>query len=346
MRPKSILLLALALGCGLIAMIGIQQVIARGDGDGDGVETVPVFVAKVAIPYGEKITTEMVIMEPWPKDKVPPGSVVNIEDIVGQMPRNQILPGYPIVEAALGADNARGSSGILEGYQTVAIKLTADQGGILLKIGDRVDVHVNLRKGAAPGIDQPMIKTILQDVAVFAVDGQFQNSAEEKENGANTNPVITLMVKPEEAQWVNLAKSVGDIVLSGRQVSDKGTTKTSKSKTLGQMLGLEDKDNRPDSNTAEKSGGLESLLNGVTEKPVVAVVPAINEDQTVFVMIGYEAGVATRYTYYDESQPPREVFSPHQRTPRPKTDADADADADATDSDDSTEDDSQETEDA
>ena len=43
MRPKSLILLAMALGCGLVASIGISQVL---DGQKQvSVETVPIYVA-------------------------------------------------------------------------------------------------------------------------------------------------------------------------------------------------------------------------------------------------------------------------------------------------------------
>ena len=45
MRPKSLILLALALGCGLIASIGISQVLDSKNNKPAVVETTPIYVA-------------------------------------------------------------------------------------------------------------------------------------------------------------------------------------------------------------------------------------------------------------------------------------------------------------
>ena len=45
MRPKSLLLLTLALGCGLVASVGITQVLDRSGDSGPVAETVPIYVA-------------------------------------------------------------------------------------------------------------------------------------------------------------------------------------------------------------------------------------------------------------------------------------------------------------
>ena len=54
MRPKSLLLLALALGCGLIASIGISQVMEKNKGDGTVVKE-PIYIAKHTINLGDPI---------------------------------------------------------------------------------------------------------------------------------------------------------------------------------------------------------------------------------------------------------------------------------------------------
>ncbi len=317
MRPKSILLLALALGCGLIASIGIGQVMNKDDSK-EVVEKVQVFVAKVNIPFGEKITAEMVVVENWPKSTVPPGVLKKIEDIVDQSPRNQILEGFPIVESMLGADEKRASSGIREGYQTVAVRLSSDQGANLLQVGDRVDVQVYLRRGAAPGIDEAMLQTILQDVGVFAVNQKFQNSSDEDDQGAGANAIITLQVKPEEARWINLAKSVGEILLTVRNVTDKSDEETeplSLDVVLGRQSGSEREDTTAGSGDEKSGGPLSDFLDQQTDDQPKAIEPA--EDEVVFEMEKWEAGQLIRFTFCDVTKPPRELsaVAPQPETP-------------------------------
>ena len=86
MRPKSIALLLLALGCGLVASIGITEVMAKRNADssaGTG-ETQPIFVAMTDIGLGDQLTSQVLKLEQWPKDKVPQGSISRIEDVEGR----------------------------------------------------------------------------------------------------------------------------------------------------------------------------------------------------------------------------------------------------------------------
>ena len=75
MRPKSLILLALALGCGLVASLGISQVLDSKNGQVAVVETVPIYVALHNINLGDPIDEGMVSLEEWPKSKVPVGAI-------------------------------------------------------------------------------------------------------------------------------------------------------------------------------------------------------------------------------------------------------------------------------
>ena len=101
MRPKSLLLLALALGCGLVASIGISQVMDRNSNRQAKLETVPIYVALHNINLGDPIDAEMLSLQEWPKDKVPRGAISKLEDLEGRRPRTAIIEGEPILEGKL-----------------------------------------------------------------------------------------------------------------------------------------------------------------------------------------------------------------------------------------------------
>ena len=84
MRPKSLVLLALALGCGLVASIGISQVLDSNNKNQAAVETVPIYVALQNINLGDPVDDAMVSLQEWPKDKVPVGAITKWEDIASQ----------------------------------------------------------------------------------------------------------------------------------------------------------------------------------------------------------------------------------------------------------------------
>ena len=84
MRPKSLILLALALGCGLVASIGISQVMDRNRGAQVSIETSPIYVALHNINLGDPIDSTMVSLQEWPTDKIPPGAIAQLEDLEGK----------------------------------------------------------------------------------------------------------------------------------------------------------------------------------------------------------------------------------------------------------------------
>jgi pilus assembly protein CpaB len=169
MRPKSLLLLGLALGCGLVASIGISQVMKDGQGKGT-METVPIWIALHNINLGDPIDQKMVRLEEWPKDKVPRGAISKIEDIEGRRPRSAIIEGEPILEAKLldpgqVADPIRS---IPKGMRLKTIAVDAEQSAAgLLGPGDRVDVQLFVRKDAKTGVETAKSKVILQNIRVL-----------------------------------------------------------------------------------------------------------------------------------------------------------------------------------
>ena len=96
MRPKSMVLILIALGCGLIASIGISQVVERRNDQGAGtLETAEIFVASVDVPIGDSLSAQMVRLEEWPKDKIPNGAIGTFEDLEGRRPKQPLFEDTP-----------------------------------------------------------------------------------------------------------------------------------------------------------------------------------------------------------------------------------------------------------
>ena len=91
MRMKSLILIFIALGCGLVASIGISQVMNR-DGGG-GLEMEQILVALADIDIGTKLDAQNVKLEDWPKAKIPDGAVRRLEDVEGQVCQRPVLQG-------------------------------------------------------------------------------------------------------------------------------------------------------------------------------------------------------------------------------------------------------------
>src|SRR5436190_23998779 len=95
MSPKSIILLVMALGCGLVATVGINQIMARPSTEAD---TVAIVVAKREIKKGDSIKPDDVRLQDWPRETVPQGSIESLEKMQDRSSRVNIVPGEPILE--------------------------------------------------------------------------------------------------------------------------------------------------------------------------------------------------------------------------------------------------------
>jgi pilus assembly protein CpaB len=226
MRPKSLLLLALALGCGLVASIGISQVMDRGAPK--AAETVPIYVALHNINLGDPIEAGMLSLQEWPKDKVPRGVISKLTDIEGRRPRTAIIEGEPILEGKLLAQGqiADPIKSIPENMRLKTIAVDAEKSAAgLLGPGDRVDVQLFVRKNERDGIAATRSKVILQNIRVFAVDQTVQRSPDGSEERTIAK-TVSLMLSPEQASKLSLAEQVGEISLIPRNPDDQTITAT------------------------------------------------------------------------------------------------------------------------
>jgi len=227
MRPKSLLLLALALGCGLVASIGISQVMDK-NGRPKAAETVPIYVALHNINLGDPIEAGMLSLQEWPKDKVPRGVMSNLTDIEGRRPRTAIIEGEPILEGKLLAQGqiADPIKSIPPDMRLKTIAVDAEKSAAgLLGPGDRVDVQLFVQKNERQGIPSTRSKVIMQNIRVFAVDQTVQRAPDGSEERTIAK-TVSLMLTPEQASKLSLAEQIGEISLIPRNPDDETITAT------------------------------------------------------------------------------------------------------------------------
>lgn len=227
MRGKSLALLVLALGCGLVASIGVTQVIAKRHTEtpAPSVEMESIFVAMADIALGDPLTAQVLKLEPWPKSKIPEGAFTKVEDIEGRRARARLFAGEPIIERKLlkrGESSGGISPLIPKGMRVVSVKVDqVSGGGGLILPGDRVDVVVYLTQALTRGIPETSTRTVLQDIKVFAVNDQFNLDSEGSDKRSITNArTVSLLVTPAQAQKVMLAGEMGQIRLVLRSPED------------------------------------------------------------------------------------------------------------------------------
>ncbi len=222
MQAKSLILLVLALGCGMVAAIGVTQMMADSGNEGGTVtaEVEPLYVAMADLEMGKPISIEAVSLEDWPKGKAPAGSLSQLEDIEGRAPRTRIFAGEPILDFKLLTKGEMGDGAdimVPKGYRVVPVKVDEVSGvAEMILPGNRVDVYLQVKKSCE--FQQSMVKQILQNVKVFAVGSTWARTVEdEKTIRAKT---ISLVLTPAQAMKIPLAAEMGKISLALRSPED------------------------------------------------------------------------------------------------------------------------------
>ncbi len=221
-------MLVLAMGCGLAASIGIIQVIGKRNSEKPvpTAETEDVFVAVKDIPFGDPLTSQVLGVKKWPKDKIPNGAISKLEDVKDRRTRARLYAGEPVLESKLFAkgDKAGGVSTMIEeGFRVVSVKVdSVSSSGDLIRPGDRVDVLVHLRDGRPSHNGEASTRIILQHVKVFAVNDIVGPDSDK----SISSKTISLQVTPENAEKIMLASQLGQIQLVMRSPTDQQIVKT------------------------------------------------------------------------------------------------------------------------
>jgi len=157
----------------------------------------------------------------WPASASLDGAFVKQEAVVGRTVLYPLAAGEPILEKHLAtAGSGPGLSGkIPSGMRAVALKTdeVAGVAGFLLP-GTHVDVLATYTVAGKP---DAVTATALQDVVVLAAGQQFQPDPSGKPASVG---VVTLLLKPEDAEEAVLASSQGTIHFVLRNGADREHT--------------------------------------------------------------------------------------------------------------------------
>ena len=222
MKPKSLMLFVVATGCGLVAMVGAQQWLARNQGQ--KIDTVKVLVARAEIEPGVRLTSEMVAFKDYPKTNVPEGAVLKEEEYAERALKTRAYRGQPIQMAQLGEKGQFGTSlQIPEGMRLAPIKVdpTMIHSGIM-KPGDRVDVILTYNVERRGSKADTKTRTILEYIQVYAMGNHTLGSeASDRDTATKDVKGVSLLVTPPQAELLKYAESKGTLALSMRSVLDK-----------------------------------------------------------------------------------------------------------------------------
>ena len=217
MKVNSLLLFAVAIGCGLVAMLGLKQYM--NNNQKVDVETVDVLVATSEIQAGVSLNETNTAFHAFSKDTCPPGAVTSRAEVEEMTLRAMAVPGETIMLAKLTAERGAAAE-IPEGMRviTVPVNATTSHSGLLLP-GNRVDIMVTYKRRTRSGL-VPDTKMVLRYIEVFATDSLRDASSTEVQEVNSKN--VSLLVTPEQAPILLKAADKGLLQLAMRSKFDGG----------------------------------------------------------------------------------------------------------------------------
>ena len=215
------------------------------------------YVATVAnMEAGQAIKPENLRLVDWPTTMPLTGAFNAPQPLVGRIVLYPLAAGEPILERQLAT--AGSSTGLTikipDGMRAISLRSDEIVGvaGFLLP-GTHVDVLVTLR----PANSDPVTATVLQNVQILTTG---QKTEPDPEGKPTTATVVTLLVKPEDAERVDLASTQGIVHFVLRNGSDRQPF-TGPPAFLSQLAGI------TPSTTPEKPVAHKSTAQLVAAKP-------------------------------------------------------------------------------
>src|SRR5262245_35731551 len=105
MSFRSILIGTLALTCGVSAVFLLQNFMqnARPEAAAAPPDVVQVAVAAVDIPRSHTISSELVKIVDWPKDRLPAGALTKVEEVCDRVAMSPFVKNEPLLDGKLTA---------------------------------------------------------------------------------------------------------------------------------------------------------------------------------------------------------------------------------------------------
>ncbi len=206
-----------------------------------------VVVATQEINLGQKLTSSMFKLVDWPAANVPPQSFSDVSKLNGRVTKTSLQDGEPVLASKLAPEGSLGglSAVISEGKRAITVRVNDVVGvaGFALP-GNFVDIIVNTEKAESNANtdrnERSISKIVLEHILVLAV-AQEAGRDETKPKVVNA---VTLEVSPEQAEMIDLARSIGELSLVLRNQADVENSKTA-GITQSQLLELKDPEPLP-----------------------------------------------------------------------------------------------------
>lgn len=223
---KAIVMIITAIVIAIIAVILAFRWISQQS----SISTSKVAIAAFDVNPGTRLTADMVKLSDWPAGSVLKDSFTDTKLLESRVAKVSMQRGEPFTEAKLAPVGATGglSAVIADGKRAITVRVNDVVGvaGFALP-GNYVDILVSTKddKGEKNVIEgaQNVSKLVLERILVLAV---AQEAAQDQTKPKVVN-AVTLEVTPEQAEKLDLARSIGQLSLVLRNQVDSKPTETS-----------------------------------------------------------------------------------------------------------------------
>jgi pilus assembly protein CpaB len=198
--------------------------------------TTEILVAAVDIPMGATLKPDMVKLSPWPQAARPEGAFSDPQAVRDRVILTDIQKGEPLMARRLAPEGSKGglTAIVPPGKRAITVRVNDVIGvaGFALP-GTYVDVMVNTEYGHGNSQQEAISKIVLERILVLAVAQDVERDATKPQ----VTNAVTLEVTPEQAEVLDLARSVGSLSLVLRNQTESQTASTT-GVTKDALLGL------------------------------------------------------------------------------------------------------------
>ena len=220
-HTRALIVLALALLAGLVSVSLAARWMSGHKAGG-----MHIAVAAREIDLGTALDATAVTTLAWPGGSPPEGSFSDPAALHGRVLRTALARGEPILASKLAPVGARGglAAAIGEGRRAITVRVNEVIGvaGFALP-GNLVDVMVHTTvDDERRGNGAPLSKIVLEGILVLAV----AQEASRDETRPKVVNAVTLEVTPQQAELLDVARSVGNLSLVLRNPADRRAAAT------------------------------------------------------------------------------------------------------------------------
>ncbi|WP_423760641.1 Flp pilus assembly protein CpaB [Burkholderia sp. NLJ2] len=220
-NSRALMMLVVAMVAGLAAVVFASHWLVQTSTS----SVTPVAVAAIDLNLGEPLGANQIHMVSWPSGSVPTGAFTDTKALEGRVVRTSLARGEPVIESKLAPLGTKGglSAVIADGSRAITVRVNDVVGvaGFALP-GTYVDVIVNTQEQQGKTDGQSISKIVLEHILVLAVAQQVSRD----DTAPKVVNAVTLEVTPDQAERLDLARSVGTLSLVLRNQVDQKTLNT------------------------------------------------------------------------------------------------------------------------